>query len=100
MEQDRFVVRSVCLFFMRLGQLLWGAWCALPHGMPPPGCGCLAPCTQNRMHASAAPLWPNRRPLSMTAGDEAAVEPAVGGPPPPARRLQRTTTMLAYRKVR
>lgn len=39
-----------------------------------------------------------RRPLSMTAGEEQA-EAAAAAPAPPGRGLQRTTTMLAYRKV-
>lgn len=37
----------------------------------------------------------------MTAGEEAQDEPAAAAAPAaPGRRLQRTTTMLAYRKVR
>lgn len=38
----------------------------------------------------------------MTAGEEAQVEAAAAAAAPaaPGRRLQRTTTMLAYRKVR
>lgn len=86
--------------------LLWPA--ALVVGWSPknaPAAGHAAPglrCSellQPSTNAGPAPPQPDRRPLSMTAGDEAPAEPSAAGPAPPGRRLQRTTTMLAYRKV-
>lgn len=77
---------------------LLACWCATPNrAQRPHGLSTQCQCT-GQVVQPVCLLLLVRRPLSMTAGEEQA-EAAAAAPAPPGRGLQRTTTMLAYRKV-